>query len=199
MKRTKSIRHASFRKNWSARHLTPVALAVATVFMLAGCEKSDETVSLYQNADDCSAANPGKSAECTTAYNNALKEAERTAPKYATREDCVAEFGEGQCQQAPAQAGMAPENQAQAQQSSGSFWMPLMAGYMMGRLMGGGAGFAQQPLFSSKTQPVRLTVNIPTRRVKTMAQPARPHHDRTEDGNGTKTGDHHYRYPWRFW
>ena len=104
MKRTKSIRHASFRKNWSARHLTPVALAVATVFMLAGCEKSDETVSLYQNADDCSAANPGKSAECTTAYNNALKEAERTAPKYATREDCVAEFGEGQCQQAPAQA-----------------------------------------------------------------------------------------------
>ena len=102
--------------------------------MLAGCEKSDETVSLYQNADDCSAANPGKSAECTTAYNNALKEAERTAPKYATREDCVAEFGEGQCQQAPAQAGMAPENQAQAQQSSGSFWMPLMAGYMMGRL-----------------------------------------------------------------
>ncbi|XIX52997.1 DUF1190 family protein [Escherichia coli] len=126
MKRTKSIRHASFRKNWSARHLTPVALAVATVFMLAGCEKSDETVSLYQNADDCSAANPGKSAECTTAYNNALKEAERTAPKYATREDCVAEFGEGQCQQAPAQAGMAPENQAQAQQSSGSFWMPLM-------------------------------------------------------------------------
>lgn len=76
MKRTKSIRHASFRKNWSARHLTPVALAVATVFMLAGCEKSDETVSLYQNADDCSAANPGKSAECTTAYNNALKEAE---------------------------------------------------------------------------------------------------------------------------
>ncbi|HCD1256278.1 TPA: DUF1190 family protein [Citrobacter amalonaticus] len=147
MKRTKSIHHASFRKSWSARHLTPVALAVTAVFMLAGCEKSDETVSLYQNADDCSAANPGKSAECTTAYNNALKEAERTAPKYATREDCIAEFGEGQCQQAPAQAGMAPE--AQAQQSSGSFWMPLMAGYMMGRMMGG-AGFAQQPLFSSK-------------------------------------------------
>jgi uncharacterized protein YgiB involved in biofilm formation len=68
----------------------------------------------------------GKAAECTTAYNNALKEAERTAPKYASREDCVAEFGEGQCQQAPAQAGVAPENQAQAQ-SSGSFWMPLMA------------------------------------------------------------------------
>ena len=114
MKRTKNINHSSFRKSWSARHLTPVALAVTAVFMLAGCEKSDETVSLYQNADDCSAANPGKAAECTTAYTNAVKEAERTAPKYATREDCVAEFGEGQCQQTPAQAGVAPENQAQA-------------------------------------------------------------------------------------
>lgn len=148
MKRTKTINHASFRKNWGARHLTPVALAITAVFMLSGCEKTDETVSLYQNADDCSAANPGKSAECTTSFNNALKEAERTAPKYASREDCVAEFGEGQCQQAPAQAGMAPENQAQAQNGGGSFWMPLMAGYMMGRMMSG--GMQQQPLFSSK-------------------------------------------------
>lgn len=73
MKRTKNINHSSFRKSWSARHLTPVALAVTAVFMLAGCEKSDETVSLYQNADDCSAANPGKAAECTTAYTNAVK------------------------------------------------------------------------------------------------------------------------------
>lgn len=156
MKRTKSIRHASFRKNWSARHLTPVALAVATVFMLAGCEKSDETVSLYQNADDCSAANPGKKRRM---YHRVQQCAERSRTYCAEirhREDCVAEFGEGQCQQAPAQAGMAPENQAQAQQSSGSFWMPLMAGYMMGRLMGGGAGFAQQPLFSSKIRPAGL-------------------------------------------
>ncbi|WP_437609326.1 DUF1190 family protein [Erwinia sp. V71] len=146
MKRTKNINHASFRKSWGARHLTPVALAVAGVLMLAGCEQSDETVSLYQNADDCSKANPSQSAQCTTAYNNALKEAEKTAPKYATREDCVAEFGENQCQQTPAQAGVGTSNNAEAQQS-GSFWMPLMAGYMMGRMMSGGAS---QPLFSSR-------------------------------------------------
>lgn len=148
MKRTKQINHASFRKSWSARHLTPVALAVTAVFMLAGCEQSDETVSTYMNADDCSSANPGKSEQCTTAYNKAKEEAVKTAPKYATREDCVAEFGEGQCQQAPAQAGVGTTNAES--QSSGSFWMPLMAGYMMGRMMGGGAGFQQQPLFSSK-------------------------------------------------
>lgn len=169
--------------------------------MLAGCEKSDETVSLYQNADDCSAANPGKSAECTTAFNNALKEAERTAPKYATREDCIAEFGEGQCQQAPAQAGMAPtgEGQAQAQnQSSGSFWMPLMAGYMMGRLMGGGMG-AQQPLFSSKIRPARLTANIRMQAVKLRRSNAGSYHDRTENRYGTETCHHLYRNPRRVW
>ncbi|EOC0576828.1 DUF1190 family protein [Cronobacter sakazakii] len=144
MKRTKQINRAMFRKSWNAGHLTPVAFAVTAAFMLAGCEKNDETVQLYQNADDCSAANPGKSAECTTAYNNALKEAERTAPKYATREDCVAEFGEDQCKQ------VNNTNTSQATQQTGSMWMPLMAGYMMGRLMGGGMGFAQQPLFSSR-------------------------------------------------
>jgi uncharacterized protein YgiB involved in biofilm formation len=139
MKRTKSIRYAAFRKSWQARHLTPVAIAVSAVFMLAGCEQNDETVSMYQNADDCSKANPGQSAQCTTAFNEAKKEAERTAPKYATREDCVAEFGENQCQQTPAQAGVGTTN-AESQQSGGSFWMPLMAGYMMGRMMGGANG-----------------------------------------------------------
>jgi uncharacterized protein YgiB involved in biofilm formation len=144
MKRTKNINKDTFRKSWRSYRVAPVALAISAVFMLAGCEQADETVSLYKNADDCSTSNPSMSEQCTTAYNNALKEAEKTAPKYATREDCVAEFGEAQCTQAPAQAGMAAESQ-----SSGSMWMPLMAGYMMGRMMSGG-GYGQQPLFTSK-------------------------------------------------
>lgn len=165
--------------------------------MLAGCEKSDETVSLYQNADDCSAANPGKAAECTTAYTNAVKEAERTAPKYATREDCVAEFGEGQCQQTPAQAGVAPENQAQAQ-SSGSFWMPLMAGYMMGRLMGGGMA-QQQPLFSSKNPASPAYGQYTDASGKSYGCPAGSHHERAENRDGAEASDHHHRYPRWFW
>ncbi|ELM3736854.1 DUF1190 family protein [Edwardsiella piscicida] len=148
MKRTKHINRSAFRKRWQ---MAPLALAVSAVFLLAGCEKSDETVSLYQNADDCSKANPSMSAQCKTSYDDALKEAAKTAPKYATSEDCIAEFGEGQCTQTPAQAGMAPttgNTNAEAAQSGGSFWMPLMAGYMMGRLMGG--GFNQQPLFTPR-------------------------------------------------
>ncbi|QLK88692.1 DUF1190 family protein [Arsenophonus endosymbiont of Aphis craccivora] len=162
MKRTKNINQGAFRKSWRVYRLAPVALAISTVFMLSACEQSDETVSLYTNAEDCAQKNPAQSEQCSLAYKNALQEAAKTAPKYATREDCVAEFGEEKCTQAPtqtttttqtasqAQAGLATENQASRQ--SGSFWMPLMAGYMMGRLMGGGTAApapAAQPLFSS--------------------------------------------------
>ncbi|MFP1830158.1 DUF1190 family protein [Lonsdalea quercina] len=155
MKRTRNINYDRFRKSWRRFPLAPLTLAMGSVFMLSGCEKTDETVSLYQNADDCTRANPSMKDQCTTTYNNALKEAEKTAPKYRSQEDCAAEFGEAQCMQtpattasnqnAPAQAGMTAQPH-----ESGSFWMPLMAGYMMGRMMGGG-GYAQQPLFSPRS------------------------------------------------
>ncbi|WP_033577561.1 DUF1190 family protein [Dickeya chrysanthemi] len=148
MKRTSDINHARFRKRWGYR-IAPMALAVSTVFILAGCEKSDETVSLYQNADDCSRANPSMKDQCAATYNNALKEAERTAPKYATREECVAAFGESQCTQSGSGSGSSTTASA-APQQSGSFWMPLMAGFMMGKLMGGN-NFAQQPVFRPNT------------------------------------------------
>lgn len=154
MKRTKDINQDAFRKSWRSYRLAPVAIAVSAVFMLSACEESDETVSLYTNAQDCSQANPSQAEQCTVAYNNALQEAAKTAPKYATQADCIAEFGESMCTQAPAQASFSGtgtsegEQTAQAQSSSGSMWMPLMMGYMMGRMIGGGA--ASQPLFSSK-------------------------------------------------
>ncbi|CAM3611041.1 hypothetical protein BS639_22875 [Rouxiella silvae] len=146
MKRTQNINLATFRKSWRSSRITPIAFAISAAFMLSACEKSDDNVSLYQNADDCSKANPSTSAQCAKAFNDAKAEAAKTAPKYANRADCVAEFGESQCTQAPAQAGMS----AESQQGGGSMWMPLMAGFMMGRMMSGG-GYAQQPLFTSKT------------------------------------------------
>ncbi|MEI9750847.1 DUF1190 family protein [Moellerella wisconsensis] len=157
MKRTKNINPDAFRKSWRNYRLAPVAIAISAVFMLSACEESDETVSLFTNAEECSQANPSQSEQCTLAYNNALQEAAKTAPKYSSREDCVAEFGESMCTQAPAQSGLASTDtptstgtggEQQAQSGFGGTWMPLMMGYMMGRMMGGGA--ASQPLFSSK-------------------------------------------------
>lgn len=140
MKRTPQINLAAFRKSWRSSGITPVAFAVSAVFMLSACEKSDQKVALYQNADECSKANPSASAQCAAAFKQAKAEAAKTAPKYANREDCVAEFGGSQC----TQGGMSVESQ-----HGGSMWMPLMAGFMMGRMMNG--SYAQQPLFTSRS------------------------------------------------
>ncbi len=145
MKRTKHINKDAFRKSWQTYRLAPIALAISAVFTLSGCEEADQTVTMYQNADDCSSANPSMKDQCTTAYQQALKEAVKTAPKYATKEDCVAEFGEAQCASVPEANQSETSNQTA---HSGGSWMPLMAGYMMGRMMGGGMS---QPLFTSKS------------------------------------------------
>ncbi len=118
---------------------------------------------------------------------------ERTAPKYATREDCVAEFGEGSASRH--QPRLAWHQKTRRRPTIQREFLDAADGRLHdGSSDGGGAGFAQQPLFSSKNPASPLTVNIPTRPVKTMAQPSQADHDRTEDGNGTKTGDHYYCY-----
>ena len=63
-KRTYKMRQARLQegKIMKKRILSVLLAAAMLSAMLAGCEKNDETVSLYQNADDCSAAT-GKAAE----------------------------------------------------------------------------------------------------------------------------------------
>ncbi|MFB6434941.1 MAG: DUF1190 family protein [Candidatus Malihini olakiniferum] len=141
MKRTENIQKDAFRKGCRSYRLAPVALAISAAFILAGCEQTDETVLMYQNADARSAVNPSMSDHCPTAYNKSLKKEENTT-QYNRKEDCSAEFREAQGTPVPAQAVSAE----QSIQTSSS-WMPLMTGYMIGRMMSGGVGFAQKPTF----------------------------------------------------
>jgi len=142
MKRTKHINHANFRKVSRSFRLAPVALALSAVFMLSGCESSDDVqATIYKDAQECIAANPKLADACNASYQQAVTEAEKTAPKYATKEDCEAEFGAGVCE---------ATTQSQASNSEyrqgSSMWMPLMMGYMMGRMTG---GYGSSPMFSS--------------------------------------------------
>ena len=61
MKRTQKVNLATFRKSWRSSRITPVALAVSAVFMLAGCEKKPEPVTLPEvNAENCKPENIAK-------------------------------------------------------------------------------------------------------------------------------------------
>ncbi|WP_158367708.1 DUF1190 family protein [Candidatus Williamhamiltonella defendens] len=162
MKRIYHTHKEKLRKSWCGYRLAPIAFSISTVLFLTACEKSDQTVSLYQNADDCSKAHPSMNQQCVEAYQVALKEATKTSPKYASREDCIAEFGQSQCTKVTSEqadilatSSTADKNSTVQPQEICSMWMPLMAGYMMGKMMGG--GFNQQPLFTSQssTSPMK--------------------------------------------
>ena len=88
--------------------------------------------------DDCTDANPEFAEKCKTAYDDAVKEAERTGPKYNSQRDCESEFGNNRCRML-------------CSRESGSFFMPFMAGYMLSNLMSP-RGYYSQPMFTSNAR-----------------------------------------------
>ncbi|MGL4268210.1 MAG: DUF1190 domain-containing protein [Plesiomonas sp.] len=137
MKRSQNILREQLRKTWRPFKLAPLTVAVSSM-VLAGCgDEAQPQVSaeVFKNLSECINQNPTLAAECQTAYQNALAEAAKTAPRYNTESDCVSEFGAGQCVQSP-----------------GTGWfMPMMAGYMFGKLMNSGRpSYSNVPVFIPK-------------------------------------------------
>ncbi|MFT2090433.1 DUF1190 family protein [Paraglaciecola sp. 2405UD69-4] len=128
-KRSSNINLQSMRKGFCVK---PLALGIAAIFLSSCGEQQKATV--YTDVDDCTNANPEAAEQCEAAYQQAMQEAERTGPKYNTQSDCEAEFGYNQCNY--------------VQNSSGSFFMPFMAGYMLSNLLSP-RGYYSQPMFTS--------------------------------------------------
>lgn len=77
---------------------------------------------LYQTPEQCIAANPEKELECLQDWEKAQQEAEMKAPRYASQQQCEETYSG--CQAS----------------SSGSFFLPLVTGYLMGSMNTGGLG-----------------------------------------------------------
>ena len=93
------------------------SLALGIAVALTGCSQTEQ-VKIVKTVEDCVASTELTFEQCEITYQRALAEAERTGPKYNSANACEAEFGYGQCQR-----------------SSGGFFMPFMAGYMVSSLM----------------------------------------------------------------
>ena len=75
------------------------------------------------------------------------QQSNQSAPTFTSREACEQQFGAGNCMEPEKVAdGQQPQTQNQA---GGSFFMPLMMGYLMGRTFGG--GYAAQPVYRDAT------------------------------------------------
>ena len=131
MKRTKQINLAAMRKTATSK-----TVALTGTLLLAGCGSTQEAV-IFSSAEQCIAENPDSRAECEKAYDNAVAEAKRTAPKYSSQWACELEFGYNQCNQS---------------QSNSGWFLPAMGGFLLGRaLSGGGYDYGRSsPLFGHR-------------------------------------------------
>jgi uncharacterized protein YgiB involved in biofilm formation len=137
-----------------------LVLMGSAAFTLSACDESVE-VGVFETVEQCQVMGYSESA-CETAIQTAAREHLQSAPRYATKADCEAEFG--RCE-TPAQAVSdtppgAGQNSGQNSAESptpgqvaqnqgggfGSFFMPMMAGYMIGNMMGNRGAMAQ-PLY----------------------------------------------------
>ena len=123
-----------------------VLMVPATTLLLAGCGEEREQALVYETPSECAAASFNTPEQCKADYDAAKALHPQVAPKYVSKEECETDFGAGNCETAPRQTA-----------SSGSFFMPMMMGYMMGQMMNrGGAAQNLQSGAASKvpTQPL---------------------------------------------
>lgn len=122
-----------------------VALAIlgAAAFTLAGCKEEEKVdAQAFPDLRSCrEAALQGglfTVPECEAAFKAAETLHVEAAPRYDSLEVCEAEHGRGAC---------GNESQVQAG-GSGSIFMPLMMGYLMGSMLSNArGGAAAQPLY----------------------------------------------------
>lgn len=120
-----------------SRTVSTLILAGAAV-ALAGCDAGTEEAKLYSSVDTCKTEMAAE--QCEQEWKAAQEEHLRTAPQFADKAQCEQEFGAESCQQVEQKTAEGQATGSQATGSSaGSFFMPLMMGYMMGNMMSGGA------------------------------------------------------------
>jgi len=110
----------------------------ASVIALTACDEPQVDAHVFDSLQQCLADKDLTREQCEANYEEARKRHVASAPKYASRDACEADFGAEKCEAAP-----------QKTQNGGSVFMPLMMGYMMGSMLGGRSGVVSQPLYRS--------------------------------------------------
>lgn len=116
-KRTRNIQLERMRKNPSIRRMAPVAAVIGASLSMTACS-SKEPVIMVSSIDDCKSKTNLSEAQCEFAYQQALQEAQRTAPKFQAERDCEDNFGFHNCVQADQ-----------------GYFMPVMAGFLVAEVI----------------------------------------------------------------
>jgi uncharacterized protein YgiB involved in biofilm formation len=133
-----------------SRNSIAISLMVSvSLNALTACDEPKVDASVFKSLDQCKNDPLMRSDQCEASFKEARGQHASVAPKYASKEDCQADFGENKCETAPYRTS-----------GGGSVFMPMMMGYMMGSMMGGrgsmmgGRGsMMSQPLYRSSKSP----------------------------------------------
>ncbi len=119
-----------------------LALMGMCPFVITACGEQKQEALIYPSVQVCIEDGKLDAAQCQAEFENAAKEHERTAPRYASENDCNNEYGASQCYRP----------------SGSNYFLPLLAGYMIARATspsnyyGGSMGRAH-PVYRSRYEP----------------------------------------------
>ncbi|HEY0275039.1 MAG TPA: DUF1190 domain-containing protein [Paenirhodobacter sp.] len=142
-----------------SRNFRPLTIGLIGIsaFALAACKDETEQATAYPDLSACLAdasrgSAPVTEEQCRVAYAQALDANATSAPKYDALAACEEQHGAGNCQKAENPGG-----------SGCSIFLPLVTGFLLGKMLGGGGGLMSQPLNPNKngtfTTPGGQTLN----------------------------------------
>jgi uncharacterized protein YgiB involved in biofilm formation len=119
-----------------------VALCIvgAAAFAVSGCRDEQVEAQAFPDLQSCKSQAESSlftPEECEQAFLEATRVNAESAPRYESLEVCEEQHGQGAC----------GDEQQVTNEGSGSIFMPLLAGYLIGNMLGRGAGLAAQPLY----------------------------------------------------
>lgn len=90
--------------------------------LLTACDDGgpSTTQQSFTTVDQCVQAGVPKDT-CDKAHKEAVANAQKASPHFGTLDQCIAQFGTGMCQQSSG--------------DHGSFWMPMLGGFLIGRML----------------------------------------------------------------
>ncbi|MDB5452617.1 MAG: surface protein, partial [Caulobacteraceae bacterium] len=121
------------RRRKRSNTLTLTTAMAATGLALTACDPAQDQAArqpveavAYADLNQCKIANEVPDAECDRAFAAAKVDDEKSAPRYEERASCEEAYGPGNCVPRGYNNG------------GGSFFTPLLTGFVIGRMLDGG-------------------------------------------------------------
>ena len=118
-----------------------IALGSASI-ALVGCESQQEAL-VFETVEKCIESQQLPEGACKAEFDKALAAHQNSAPRFTDQASCETDFGAGRC--------------VSYNSSGQSFFIPLMAGYMLASITNAGSSYRYGGYGSTYSQPLYRT------------------------------------------